>query len=262
VSDVEPMDLCVFVPCYNVERFVEPTMRRVDWRGLAKLVRFRVLFVDNASTDKTWAAVQSCLRYLTEIGVDAEAIRNPVDRGYGGSNKIVFAYCRERGIPAMGILHSDGQYAPEELTRLVEEWKVRPHCALFYGSRLLGHPLRGGMPLYKFVANKSLTWVQNVALGSRISEFHSGYRFYRMAWIRRLAYEATSDYFDFDTQIIFQIRHAGGPVEEMAIPTHYGEEVSNVNGLRTAKGILANVGVYLLHRWGLKRSERFRTVDG
>lgn len=118
------------------------------------------------------------------------------------------------------------------------------------------------MPFYKFVANKALTGVQNVALGSRISEFHSGYRFYRMAWIRRIAYEETSDYYDFDTQIIFQIRHAGGPVEETAIPTHYGEEVSNVNGFRTAKGILANVGVYLLHRWGLARSERFRRLDG
>ena len=253
----QPPEICIFVPCYRVERFVTPTMRRADWKQLATLVRFRVLFVDNASTDKTWEAVQECLRDLAELGVDAEAIRNPVNRGYGGSNKIVFDYCLEHGIPAIGILHSDGQYAPEELCRLVEQWKARPHAALFYGSRLLGHPLRGGMPLYKFLANKFLTWVQNVALGTRISEFHSGYRFYRMDWIRRVRYEHTSDYYDFDTQIIFQIHHAGGRIEETVIPTFYGEEVSNVNGLKTAKGILANVAVYLLHKWGVRRTPRF-----
>lgn len=251
------VQLCVFVPCYNVEKFVEDTIRRVAWEELAGVVSYRVVFVDNQSTDGTWERIHDCLRHLKDRGVEAEAIQNPVNLGYGGSNKVIFDYCLAHDIEAVGILHSDGQYAPEELCRLVREFLARPDCALFYGSRLRGAPLKGGMPIHKFVASTVLTWVQNVALGTRVSEFHSGYRFYRMAWIRRLPYQENADYFHFDTQIIFQIRHAGGTIEETPIPTHYGDEQSQLNGLRTAYGILANVVAYLLHKSGLVHVRRF-----
>ena len=253
-------DLCIFVPCYNVERFVESTIRRVAWHELSTEASYRVVFVDNRSTDGTWQRIQNCLRFLSDLGIDAEAIRNPVNLGYGGSNKLIFDYCIRNRIDSVGILHSDGQYAPEELCRLVREFRARSHCALFYGSRLLGSPLKGGMPLHKFVANTVLSWVQNVALGTTISEFHSGYRFYRLGTVRRLAYHENSDYYHFDTQIIFQIRNAGGLIEETLIPTFYGEEKSHLNGLKTTLGILGNVALYLLHRWGLKRVSRFRVL--
>lgn len=257
MSDIE---LCIFVPCYNVEEFVENTIQRAAWHELAKEVKYRVVFVDNQSTDGTWDRIQNCLRFLKDRGVDAEAIRNPVNLGYGGSNKLVFDYCLKHAIDSVGILHSDGQYAPEELCRLVREFRARPHCALFYGSRLRGSPLKGGMPLHKFFANKALTRIQNMALGSRLSEFHSGYRFYRLRSIRRIPYHENSDYYHFDTQIIFQIHHTGGKIEETPIPTFYGEEKSYLNGLKTAVGILANVGLYLLHAWGLKRVSRFTAL--
>jgi hypothetical protein len=157
----------------------------------------------------------------------------------------------------MGVLHSDGQYLPEELPRLILEFLAHPNCALFYGSRLMGSPLRGGMPKYKFLANIALTWVQNCVLGSNYSEFHSGYRFYRMNKIRKVPYNLNSDYFDFDNQIMFQIHHIGETIAETFIPIFYGDEKSHVSPLRTPLGIFSTVLSYMLHKRGLIRVKRF-----
>jgi len=250
-------EFCIFVPCYNVEKLVVNTIKRVSWEELPKELKYQVVFVDNQSTDNTWERIQECLRYLNDIGFDAKAIRNPVNLGYGGSNKVIFDYCIQNGIDGVGILASDGQYLPEELSRLIREFLDHPHCALFYGSRIRGEPLRGGMPFYKFIANIVLTWVQNRALGSQYSEFHSGYRFYRMSKIKRLRYLDNSNYYHFDTQIMFQIHHAGETIEETTIPTFYGEEKSSLSGLKCATGILVNVLLYVFHNWGLINLKRF-----
>ena len=128
-------------------------------------------------------------------------------------------YCIANDIGLVGILHSDGQYLPEELPRLVREFLAHPRCAMFYGSRLQGAPLAGGMPRYRLVANLVLTWAQNCALSAHYSEYHSGYRFYRLNEIRQLPYHENSDYYHFDSHIMFQIHHSGGTIDETSIPT-------------------------------------------
>jgi glycosyltransferase involved in cell wall biosynthesis len=164
---------CIFVPSYNAEKYIENTISRIPWGKMPQELSYSVVFVDNQSTDNTWQRIIKCQKHLKDIGIDSHFIQNPVNLGYGGSNKIIFNYCIEHNIGLLGVLHSDGPYLPEELPRLISEFLAHPNCALFYGSRLMGSPLRGGMPKYKFLVNIALTWVQNCVLGSNYSEFHS-----------------------------------------------------------------------------------------
>jgi glycosyltransferase involved in cell wall biosynthesis len=248
---------CIFVPSYNASRHLQPTIARVPWKDLPGQLTYRMVFVDNQSTDDTWDRIQELTAKLAAEGHEVDAIRNLRNLGYGGSNKVIFDYCIRNDFGLLGILHSDGQYLPEELPRLIREFLAHPGCAMFYGSRLLGAPLKGGMPRYKLLANHFLTWLQNVTLGARYSEFHSGYRFYRMNFMRRLPYHANSDYYHFDSHIMFQIRHAGGTIEETAIPTFYGDEISYINPWKCTSGIVSNTLVYVLHRLGLVKVRRY-----
>ena len=257
VGALDESRFCIFVPSYNASRLLPVTIARVPWKDLPAQLTYRMVFVDNQSTDDTWQTIQQVRDRLAAEGRDVDAIRNPQNLGYGGSNKVIFDYCIRNDFGLVGILHSDGQYLPEELPRLIREFVAHPRCALFYGSRLLGAPLEGGMPRYKFLANHTLTWLQNVSLGARYSEFHSGYRFYRMNEIRRLPYHENSDYYYFDSHIMFQIHHAGGSIVETSIPTFYGDEISYINPWKCTWGIVSNALVYVLHRLRVRKVRRY-----
>jgi glycosyltransferase involved in cell wall biosynthesis len=250
-------NFCIFVPSFNTEKYIVDTIERIPWGEMPKDLRYRVVFVDNQSTDSTWEKIKECRSGLDELGIQSDAIRNPRNLGYGGSVKVILDYCVEQDFGLMGVLHSDGQYLPEELPRMVAEFVAEPSYVLYYGSRLTGKPLEGGMPMHKFLANHVLTWIQNRALGSRYSEFHSGYKFYRVDKVRELPYHANSNYFDFDNHIHFQVHHRGWEIGETVIPTYYGEEESNVSPIRTPLKILLNVCSYALHTLGLRRVERY-----
>lgn len=250
-------NFCIFVPSYNTGAYIVQTIRRIPWGEMPEGIRYRVVFVDNQSKDDTWERIKVCREELADLGIESDAIRNPVNLGYGGSVKVIFDYCIEHDFGLVGVLHSDGQYLPEELPRLVREFSKDQSYAMFYGSRLTGKPLEGGMPIHKFVANHALTWIQNRVLGSRYSEFHSGYKFYRMNKVRLLPYRENSDYFDFDNHIHFQVHHRGWKIGETIIPTYYGEEKSNVSPVRTPLKILQNVLEYGMHRMGLMKVSRY-----
>jgi len=138
------------------------------------------------------------------------------------------------------LLHGDGQYAPEELPRLLQPLAEDKADAVF-GSRMMppSSALKGGMPLYKFVGNRILTTVQNSLLGTKLSEFHSGYRVYRVQTLSRLPFELNSNDFHFDTEIILQLVNARARIVELPIPTYYGDEISRVNGIAYAWNVVA-----------------------
>jgi glycosyltransferase involved in cell wall biosynthesis len=230
-------------------------LERIPWDEMPDL-RYRVLFVDNDSSDSTWDVIQDSVEELRTQGREAYAIRNPRNLNYGGTCKVAIRYCRDNDQGLMVVLHSDGQYAPEELPRLVEEF-VEGDYALFFGSRLSGDPLAGGMPRYKFFANRFLTWAQNRVLGTGLSEFHSGYRLYRVNRLLQLPFEANSDYFAYDNHIIFQIVKAGFTIGEATIPTHYGQEISYVGPIRTPVGILLNLLAFTADNLGFIRVPRY-----
>lgn len=250
-------NFCIFVPSYNTAPYIEKTIARIPWHEMPRDLHYRVVFVDNQSKDDTWERIQRCRESLDAMGIESDAIRNPVNLGYGGSVKVAFDYCVAHDFGLVGVLHSDGQYLPEELPRLVGEFAANPAYTMYYGSRLTGKPLEGGMPLHKFFANHVLTWIQNWVLKSKYSEFHSGYKFYRMDRVRQLPYRENSDYFDFDNHIHFQVHHKGWQIGETIIPTFYGEERSHVSPFRTPLKILQNVLEYGLHRVGLLKVSRY-----
>lgn len=247
----------IYIPSYNARPFLERTVERIPWDRLPSSLSFSVLFVDNASQDGSQAAISRARAALDARGIPNAAILHPKNRGYGGSVKSAFEYAIDRGFDYMAVLHADGQYAPELLPGLIAGLLAEPRSALHFGSRLAGNPLAGGMPLYKFLANHVLSWLQNVVSGLHLSEYHSGYRLYRLAHVARIPWRLLSDGFVIDNEIIFMIHAAGFLITEAPIPTYYGQEKSHVPRIGTPLAILQNLAEYGLTRAGLRSDPRY-----
>ena len=183
---------------------------------------------------------------------------NPVNQGYGGNQKIGYHFALERGFDFVALVHGDGQYAPECLPDLVAPLREGRADAVF-GSRMLekGGARRGGMPLYKFVGNRILSWFQNRMLGTSLSEFHSGYRVYSVAALAKVPFELNTNDFHFDTEIIIQFVLSGLAIMELPIPTYYGDEICRVNGLKYAWDVTKAVLVARAQQLGLFYDRRF-----
>ncbi len=245
--------IAVFVVAFNAETTLASTLGRIPHEYLARVAH--VLVFDDASDDRTWEVASGFADAHPEMPLVVE--RHPENRGYGGNQKTGYRWCIDHGVDIVVLVHGDGQYAPEELARMTAPIE-RGEADLVMGSRMLrrGGALRGGMPLYKFAGNKVLTFTQNRLAGVRLSEWHSGYRAFRVSLLASIPFEANSDVFDFDTQIILQVLDAGGRVVEIDIPTFYGDEVSYVNGLVYGKDIVRHSLAY----WRRRRSaSRART---
>lgn len=213
-----------------------------------------VLICDNNSEDST---------YLVGLGYQAvdpdmpiTVIRNPRNVGYGGNQKVGYRWAIEHGLDIVVLLHADGQYAPEFLPEIVAPLE-RDECDAVFGSRMMqpGGARAGGMPLYKFVGNKVLTAFENALVGLDLSEWHSGYRAYRVDALKDIPFEANTDEYHFDTHIIVQLHEAGKRIVELPIPTYYGDEVSYVNGMKYGRDILRDIARYRLHKMGLGSGE-------
>ena len=215
-----------------------------------------VLVVDDASEDRTFAIGREYQRSHPEIRM--VVLRNEHNQGYGGNQKVGYTYAIAHGFDFVAMVHGDGQYAPEELPRLLEPLRTERADAVF-GSRMMDRfgALKGGMPLYKYAGNKVLTTVQNAMLGTRLSEFHSGYRIYSVKTLSRIPYRLNSNDFHFDTEVIIQLLNAGARIEELPIPTYYGDEICRVNGMKYAKDVLWATVQNVAHRSGFLYQRRF-----
>jgi hypothetical protein len=183
---------------------------------------------------------------------------NPVNQGYGGNQKIGFHYAIKNGFDYVALVHGDGQYAPECLPELLTP--LRDGCAdAVFGSRMLtqGGALKGGMPFYKYAGNKILTGMQNALLRSSLSEFHSGYRLYSVPALTRIPFDLNSDVFHFDTDIIIQLLIAGQRIRELPIPTYYGDEICNVDGLKYAWDVTKSTFSARMQEYGLLYERKF-----
>ena len=189
-------------------------------------------------------------------------LRNEYNQGYGGNQKVGYAFALAEGFDFVAMVHGDGQYAPEELPRHVAPLRDGEADAVF-GSRMLeGHAaLKGGMPLYKYVGNRVLTAAQNALLGTRLSEFHSGYRIYSTRALARIPFRLNSNDFHYDTEIIIQLLNAGLRIKELPIPTYYGDEICRVNGMKYAKDVMVATVQNFLHRSGVLYQRRFDTAQ-
>ncbi|WHM38480.1 bifunctional glycosyltransferase/class I SAM-dependent methyltransferase [Streptomyces sp. BPTC-684] len=249
----------ILVVAYNAETTLEKTLDRIpaDFRSRID----EILILDDASHDGTFTA--GCRWSQAEGMPRTVVMRHTKNLGYGGNQKAGYALAAERGLDIVVLLHGDGQYAPELLPEMVAPIESGEADAVF-GSRMLdrGGALRGGMPFYKWLGNRILTRLENSLLGSRLTEFHSGYRAYSVAALRRLPIERNTDAFDFDTQIIVQLIDAGMRIREIPIPTYYGDEICYVNGLKYAKDVVKDVLEYRLAAKGFGTCPWIPKPDG
>ena len=185
-------------------------------------------------------------------------LRTPYNRGYGGNQKLGYLHAIKQDFDYVVLLHGDGQYAPEYLPQIVNALGQDEPDALI-ASRMIDRreALRGGMPLYKWVGNQILTAIENRMLGSDLSEFHSGYRAYKVDALRSIRFQLNSDDFHFDTEVLIQLLSTGRVVKEIPVPTFYGDEISRVNGLKYAANCLKAVSKVRLGQAGLYYEPKF-----
>ena len=254
-----PLRLLIFVIAYYAEDTLKTVLERIP-RAIFEAYDCEILVVDDASTDRTHEIGRAYGAAHPHIRMTV--LRNEFNQGYGGNQKVGYTYAIREGFDVVAMVHGDGQYAPEELPALVAPLADGRADAVF-GSRMMTRfgALQGGMPLYKFVGNRMLSTTQNLLLGTSLTEFHSGYRVYSVAALRRIRYKLNSNVFHFDTEIIIQLLNAGQRILELPIPTYYGDEICRVNGMKYAKDVMLATLRNVLHRAGLLYQRKFDPID-
>lgn len=249
----------VLLLAYNAERHICGVLERIPGELLnSGQVHFLVL--DDASGD---ASVEAALRWVAERDVtNVTVLRNSVNQGYGGNQKLGFRLALECSFDFAVLLHGDGQYSPTLLPDLIDVWR-RTGADVILGTRMWSTASArcGGMPAYKIVGNRILTRLQNLLTGVRLSEYHTGLRGYSTAFLRTVPFEINTNDFHFDTEILLQAFHAGARVAEFNIPTHYGDERCHVNGLKYAYNVLKATLQFRLQQKGMFCSLKYRSFD-
>lgn len=228
------------LPAYNAEKTLQRTVDEIP-RDIVD----DIILTDDASRDGTPELAQS-------LGL--HVIRHDKNRGYGGNQKTCYEAALSRGADIIVMLHPDYQYTPLLVTAMASMIAYDQYdCVL--ASRILGNgALKGGMPVYKYIANRFLTFVQNLLIGQKLSEYHTGYRAWSRAVIERLPLLSCSDDFVFDNQMIVQAVCFGFRIGEISCPTRYFEEASSINFRRSVVygvGVLSTALGFLLKRCGL-----------
>jgi glycosyltransferase involved in cell wall biosynthesis len=246
------MRLLIFIVAYNAETTIEKVLHRIPRSLLYKdEYDVEVLVIDDSSRDRTFETGYRVQRNHN-LPFKLQVLVNPINQGYGGNQKIGFRYAIEHKFDVVALIHGDGQYAPELLPQLLEPLAKDEADAVF-GSRMLmrGQARNGGMPLYKYLGNKILTWFQNRMMRTNLSEFHSGYRLYSIPALRRIPFDLNTNVFHFDTEIIVQLILAGQRIKELPIPTYYGDEICYVNGMRYAWDVVVTTAKARLQEMNL-----------
>jgi len=247
--------LLIFVIAYHAEDTLTKVLERIP-RSIFDDYDCGVLVVDDASADRTSDIGRAYRNAHPEIAITV--LRNGHNQGYGGNQKVGYAFAIRESYDFVAMVHGDGQYAPEELPHLVAPLRDGTADAVF-GSRMMppSNALKGGMPLYKFVGNRILSRTQNMLLGTNLTEFHSGYRVYSVAALKKIPFRLNTNVFHFDTEIIIQLLNGGQRILELPIPTYYGDEICRVDGIKYAKDVMMATLRNALHRSGLLYQRRF-----
>jgi 2-polyprenyl-3-methyl-5-hydroxy-6-metoxy-1,4-benzoquinol methylase len=231
----------VLVVAFNAASTVAATLARLPQHFVDNVDH--ILVCDDASVDDTY---QVAADFKSRSTWPLTLVRHKTNLGYGGNQKAGYEWAKNHGLDIVVLLHGDGQYAPEVIEDLTAPL-VRGEADAVFGSRMMipGAARRGGMPLYKYAGNRILTEFQNKVTGLDLSEWHSGYRAYRVSALAELPLDSYSDDFDFDTEIILGLASARKRIVEVPIPTYYGDEICYVNGVRYAKDVTVDV----MHHW-------------
>ncbi|MDY0161302.1 MAG: glycosyltransferase family 2 protein [Bacteroidales bacterium] len=246
---IESKKVIVVLPAYNAAQTLEKTYNEIPFDIVDE-----VILVDDYSTDNTVEIGKS-------LGIK-HIIKHEINKGYGGNQKSCYNKALELKGNIVIMLHPDYQYTPKlihSMAYLIAN-NVYP---VVLGSRILGNgALRGGMPFYKYFANRMLTFSQNILMGQKLSEYHTGYRAFSGEVLKKIKFELNSDDFVFDNQMLAQICNAGYEIAEITCPTKYFKEASSINFKRSVKyglGVLGTSFKYFFHRIGISKSKIFET---
>lgn len=237
----------VVLPAYNAEQTLESTYREIP----SDIVD-EVILVDDASSDET-------VTVAYKLGI-SKVIRHENNRGYGGNQKTCYSTALAMGADIVVMLHPDYQYTPKLLPVMVSIIASGLYHVVF-ASRILGKgAIRGGMPRYKYLANRLLTFVQNLCMNQKLSEYHTGYRAFSREALQHIAYRSNSDDFVFDNEMVAQLFYAGYDIAEVTCPTRYFKEASSINMTRSiiyGLGVLRVTLSYMLQKAGIINHRRF-----
>ena len=242
----------VVMPAYNAESTLEATFNEVPQDLVDEII-----LVDDVSSDDTVGKAMA-------LGIN-KVIRHPSNRGYGGNQKTCYTEALLSGADIVVMLHPDYQYTPKLLEAMVYPI-ANGLFPVMLGSRILGKgALLGGMPFYKYVANRFLTAFQNLLMGQKLAEYHTGYRAFSREILESLPLEENSDDFVFDNEMLAQIAYGDFIIGEVTCPTKYFDEASSINFKRSVVYGLGVLGVsisYRLNKWGLMKSKIFNLKSG
>jgi len=238
----------VVLPAYNAARTLAKTYREIDFNVVDD-----VILVDDASKDNTVEVAQI-------LGI-RHIIRHDNNKGYGGNQKSCYNAALSLDADIVIMLHPDYQYNPKLIPSMAY-LIANDVFHVVFGSRILGDKaMINGMPVYKYVFNRLLTWAQNCLVWQKLSEYHTGYRAFSKEILQRVDFEANSDDFIFDNQMITQIFYLGYEIGEISCPAKYFKEASSINFKRSTQyglGVLTNSLNYRLNKWGLLRSKIYK----
>ena len=240
--------LVVIMPAYNAEKTLRQTYAELPHDYVDE-----VILVDDASKDETAGVAR-------ELGI--KTIIHPENKGYGGNQKTCYREALAHSADIVVMVHPDYQYSPRLVTAMAS-MIASGHYDVVLGSRILGGTARkGGMPLYKYVANRFLTLIENMALGVKLSEYHTGFRAFTREVLETLPLEENSDDFVFDSEMLVQTVFFGFNIGELSCPTRYFKEASSINFRRSVKygfGVLGSILKYVICKNGLRKYEIFNS---
>jgi glycosyltransferase involved in cell wall biosynthesis len=238
----------VVMPAYNAQKTIEKTWREVIEQEVVDLV----IVVDDASQDATLALAATLEKVVAHA--------HPRNLGYGANQKTCYRLALDHGADIVVMVHPDYQYSPKLIPAMVSLVSSGLYSCVL-GSRILGgQSLSGGMPRWRYVANRALTLVGNALLGTKLSEFHTGYRAFSRELLERLPLAANSDDFVFDNEILAEVAWLGFPIGEISCPTSYAPDASSISFRRAVRygfGCLWTAALFRLAKWGLVRSPLF-----
>ena len=248
---IDNKKIIVVMPAYNAAKTVEQTFKEIPFNIVDE-----VILVDDHSKDETYDVAK-------KLGIHT-VIRHDKNKGYGGNQKTCYDAALKNGADIVVMLHPDYQYTPLLLEAMIYPI-ARGLFPVMLGSRILGKgALRGGMPMYKYIANRFLTLFQNIMMGQKLAEYHTGYRAFSKEILERLPLHKNSDDFVFDNEMLGQIAFAGYEMGEVTCPTKYFDDASSINFKRSVQyglGVLRVSLCYRLQRWGIAKFKIFEGME-
>jgi glycosyltransferase involved in cell wall biosynthesis len=250
--------VAIFIPSYNGARTLPQVLDRIP--ASLKRSAAEIFVIDDASPDNSYLLAVG-YKHSTRLP-NLQVFKNPKNQGYGGNQKVAYKYAIKRGFDIVVMLHGDAQYKPEEVPKLIGPL-ARGEADMVFGSRMssgMRQALRDGMPFYRYLGNRGLTAIENAVIGLDLSEFHSGFRAFRVDALRKIPLDKLSDNYHFDTEMLVQFHSRGLRIAEVPTTTTYRDQSHSPSLLDVIKyswNILRTVGQYWLHKNGIRKYGKF-----